>query len=213
MRRVQPGVRRAQRVGLAVLWALVPLAGVGGLACAAQVSSEYASPASQAATRYSGEKLSLNFQNIDVRAVLQVFADFTKLNLVVSDAVTGSVTVRLQDVPWDMALDIILQSKGLGLRRQGTVMMVAPREEWAARDQADLEVRRKISELQAMRTESFQLNYGRAEEVARGLLGSPAAASAAVSASGQSGGTAAARTGPVAPTACPRPASCLLGAA
>ncbi|MFM8737845.1 MAG: secretin and TonB N-terminal domain-containing protein, partial [Betaproteobacteria bacterium] len=185
----QPMVRDAQRVGLAVLWALVALAGVvGGPARAAQVSSEYAWPASQAATRYSGEKLSLNFQNIDVRAVLQVFADFTKLNLVVSDAVTGSVTVRLQDVPWDMALDIILQSKGLGLRRQGTVMMVVPREEWAARDQADLEVRRKISELQAMRTESFQLNYGRAEEVARGLLGSPGAASAAGSASGPSGG-------------------------
>lgn len=185
----QPMVRGAQRVGLAVLWAQLALAGVvGGPARAAQVSSEYAWPASQAATRYSGEKLSLNFQNIDVRAVLQVFADFTKLNLVVSDAVTGSVTVRLQDVPWDMALDIILQSKGLGLRRQGTVMMVAPREEWAARDQADLEVRRKISELQAMRTESFQLNYGRAEEVARGLLGSPGAASAAVSASSPSGG-------------------------
>ncbi|MFM8343342.1 MAG: secretin and TonB N-terminal domain-containing protein, partial [Betaproteobacteria bacterium] len=161
----QPMVRGAQRVGLAVLWPLVALAGVvGGPARAALVSSEYEWPASQAATRYSGEKLSLSFQNIDVRAVLQVFADFTKLNLVVSDAVTGSVTVRLQDVPWDMALDIILQSKGLGLRRQGTVMMVAPREEWAARDQADLEVRRKISELEAMRTESFQLNYGRAEE-------------------------------------------------
>ena len=153
---------------------------------AAQVASEYALPASQAPARYSGDKMSLNFQNIDVRAVLQVFADFTQLNVVVSDAVSGNVTLRLHEVPWDMALDIILQSKGLGLRRHGQVLMVAPREEWAARDQADLEVRRKISELEAMRTEAFQLNYGRAEEVARGLLG--ASAHGGLAASGPTSG-------------------------
>ena len=137
----------------------------------AQVSSEYARPPTQAQAQYSGDKLSLNFQNIDVRAVLQVIADFTNLNVVTSDSVSGTVTLRLKDVPWDQALDIILQSKGLGVRRSGSVMLIAPREELAAKDQADLEVRRKISELEAMRTESFQLNYSKAEEVARGLLG------------------------------------------
>ncbi len=137
----------------------------------AQVSSEYARPPAQAQAQYSGDKLSLNFQNIDIRAVLQVIADFTNLNVVTSDSVTGTVTLRLKDVPWDQALDIILQSKGLGVRRSGSVMLIAPREELASKDQADLEVRRKISELEAMRTESFQLNYSRAEEVARGLLG------------------------------------------
>jgi type IV pilus assembly protein PilQ len=137
----------------------------------AQVASEYARPPAQAQAQYTGDKLSLNFQNIDVRAVLQVIADFTNLNVVTSDSVAGTVTLRLKDVPWDQALDIILQSKGLGVRRSGSVMLIAPREELAAKDQADLEVRRKISELEAMRTESFQLNYSRAEEVARGLLG------------------------------------------
>ncbi len=167
---------------------------------AAQVASEYALPASKSPARYSGDKMSLNFQNIDVRAVLQVFADFTQLNVVVSDAVSGSVTLRLHEVPWDMALDIILQSKGLGLRRHGPVLMVAPKEEWAARDQVDLEVRRKISELQAMATEAFQLNYGRAEEVARGLLGVSAHGSVASSgppsgAGSTTGGSAAGASG------------------
>lgn len=163
----------------AVLW----LASAGAWA---QVSSEFPRPAalSQAVGSYTGDKLSLNFQNIDVRSVLQVIADFTQLNIVTSDSVTGSVTLRLKDVPWDQALDIILQSRGLGMRRAGNVMLVAPREELAAKDQADLEVRRRISELEAMRTESFQLHYSRAEEVAKGLLGatigSPAGAGSAV---------------------------------
>lgn len=135
----------------------------------AQVTSEYGRP--QAAANYTGDKLSLNFQNIDVRAVLQVIADFTNLNVVTSDSVTGTVTLRLKDVPWDQALDIILQSKGLGVRRSGSVLLIAPREELATKDQSDLEVRRKISELEAVRTQSFQLNYSKAEEVARGLLG------------------------------------------
>lgn len=153
----------------------------------AQVSSEYARPAAltSAAAPYTGDKLSLSFQNIDVRSVLQVIADFTNLNVVTSDSVTGHVTLRLKDVPWDQALDIILQSRGLGVRRTGNVMLVAPREELAAKDQADLEVRRRISELEAMRTESFQLHYSRAEEVAKGLLGatigSPAGAGSPVS--------------------------------
>ncbi|MFZ9433179.1 MAG: type IV pilus secretin PilQ [Burkholderiaceae bacterium] len=138
----------------------------------AQVSSEFARSMPQTAASYTGERLSLNFQNIDVRAALKVIADFTQLNLVTSDSVSGAVTLRLQDVPWDQALDIILQTKGLGFRRSGSILMVAPREEWAARDQAELEVRRRIGELEALRTEAFQLHYSRADEVARGLLGS-----------------------------------------
>jgi type IV pilus assembly protein PilQ len=121
--------------------------------------------------RYSGERLSLNFRDIDVRTVLQVIADFNNFNIVTSDSVGGTVTLRLKDVPWDQALDIILQSKGLGMRRSGDVMLIAPLEELASNDQADLEIRRRISELEPMRMEAFQLNYTSAEEVARGLLG------------------------------------------
>ncbi len=121
---------------------------------------------------FQGEKLSLNFQNIEVRALLQVIADFTNFNVVTSDTVTGNVTLRLKDVPWDQALDIILQSKGLGVRKSGNVLWIAPKDELASKEQADLEARRKLTELEPLRTQSFQLNYTRAEEVAKGLLGS-----------------------------------------
>lgn len=132
---------------------------------------------------YSGEKLSLNFQSIELRALLQVFADFTNLNLVASDTVTGSVTLRLKDVPWDQALDIVLQSKGLGLRRNGNVLSIAPKDEIAAREKADLEARRQIQDLEPLRTQAFQLNYSKAEDLVRLLTGStgragPAAAPA-----------------------------------
>jgi type IV pilus assembly protein PilQ len=120
---------------------------------------------------FQGEKLSLNFQNIEVRALLQVIADFTNFNVVTSDTVTGTVTLRLKDVPWDQALDIILQAKGLGVRKSGNVLWIAPKEELAAKEQVDLEARRKIAELEPLRTQSFQLNYTKAEEVARGLTG------------------------------------------
>jgi type IV pilus assembly protein PilQ len=126
---------------------------------------------------FSGEKLSLNFQNIEVRALLQVIADFTNFNVVTSDTVTGSVTLRLKDVPWDQALDIIMQSKGLGVRKSGNVLWIAPKDELAAKEQADLEARRKVTELEPLRTQAFQLNYTKAEEVARGLLGNSAAQS------------------------------------
>jgi type IV pilus assembly protein PilQ len=106
-----------------------------------------------------------------VRALLQVIADFTNFNIVTSDTVTGSVTLRLKDVPWDQALDIILQAKGLGLRRNGNVIWVAPREELLAREQVELEARRKIADLEPLRTQSFQLNFTRAEELARSLTG------------------------------------------
>ncbi|MEO8151702.1 MAG: type IV pilus secretin PilQ [Rhizobacter sp.] len=120
---------------------------------------------------YAGEKLSLNFQNIEVRALLQVIADFTNFNVVTSDTVTGSVTLRLKDVPWDQALDIILQAKGLGLRKSGNVILIAPKDELAAKEKVDLEAKAQIASLEPVRTQSFQLNYTKAEDVARGLIG------------------------------------------
>ncbi|HET9645996.1 MAG TPA: type IV pilus secretin PilQ [Burkholderiaceae bacterium] len=120
---------------------------------------------------YQGEKLSLNFQNIEVRALLQVIADFTNFNVVTSDTVTGSVTLRLKDVPWDQALDIILQAKGLGMRKSGNVIWIAPKDELAAKEQVELEAKKKIADLEPLRTQSFQLNYTKAEEVAKGLTG------------------------------------------
>jgi type IV pilus assembly protein PilQ len=124
---------------------------------------------------FSGEKLSLNFQNIEVRALLQVIADFTNFNVVTSDTVTGSVTLRLKDVPWDQALDIILQSKGLGVRKTGNVLLIAPKDELAAKEQVELEAKKKIADLEPVRTQAFQLNYTKAEEVAKGLTGQNAA--------------------------------------
>lgn len=120
---------------------------------------------------YQGEKLSLNFQNIEVRALLQVIADFTNFNVVTSDTVTGSVTLRLKDVPWDQALDIILQAKGLGQRKSGNVIWIAPKDELAAREKLELESKQQIQQLEQVRTQSFQLNYTKAEEVAKGLTG------------------------------------------
>jgi type IV pilus assembly protein PilQ len=124
---------------------------------------------------YQGEKLSLNFQNIEVRALLQVIADFTNFNVVTSDTVTGNVTLRLKDVPWDQALDIIMQSKGLGVRKSGNVLWIAPKDELAAKEQVDLEAKKKVAELEPLRTQSFQLNYTKAEDIARGLTGQNAA--------------------------------------
>lgn len=120
---------------------------------------------------YQGEKLSLNFQNIEVRALLQVIADFTNFNVVTSDTVTGSVTLRLKDVPWDQALDIILQAKGLGMKKSGNVIWIAPKDELAAKEKIELESKAQIAALEPVRTQSFQLNYTKAEEVAKGLTG------------------------------------------
>ena len=128
---------------------------------------------------FAGEKLSLNFQNIEVRALLQVIADFTNFNVVTSDTVTGNVTLRLKDVPWDQALDIILQSRGLGLRKSGNVLMIAPKDELNAKEKSELESNAQIAALEPVRSQAFQLNYTKAEEVARGLSGES---------SGQSGG-------------------------
>ncbi|MDO8375745.1 MAG: type IV pilus secretin PilQ [Aquabacterium sp.] len=120
---------------------------------------------------FAGEKLSLNFQNIEVRALLQVIADFTNFNVVTSDTVTGNVTLRLKDVPWDQALDIIMQSKGLGVRKNGNVLWIAPKDELAAKEQVDLEAKKKVAELEPLRTQSFQLNYTKAEEISKQLTG------------------------------------------
>ena len=120
---------------------------------------------------YQGEKLSLNFQNIEVRSLLQVIADFTNFNVVTSDTVTGNLTLRLKDVPWDQALDIILQAKGLGLRKSGNVIWIAPKDELAIKEQAELEAGKKKTELEPLRTQGYQLNYTKAEEVGKALVG------------------------------------------
>ncbi|MGV8897841.1 MAG: type IV pilus secretin PilQ [Burkholderiaceae bacterium] len=112
---------------------------------------------------YRGEKLSLNFQNVEVRAVLQVIADFTGLNVITSDSVSGNLTLRLKDVPWDQALDIVMQSKGLDMRKNGTVIWIAPKDELLTKEKLELEQRAQIAELEPLRSESFQLNYQKAE--------------------------------------------------
>lgn len=115
---------------------------------------------------YNGEKLSLNFQNIEVRSLLQVIADFTNFNVVTSDSVSGSVTLRLKDVPWDQALDIILQAKGLGMRKSGNVLWIAPRDEINAREKQELESKASIESLETLRTQGFQMNYAKAADIA-----------------------------------------------
>src|SRR3990167_1379922 len=118
---------------------------------------------------YNGEKLSLNFQNIEVRALFQVIADFTNFNVVTSDSVTGAVTLRLKDVPWDQALDIILQAKGLGMRKSGNVLWIAPKDEIAAREKQELESKVSIESLETLRTQGFQMNYAKASDIAAQL--------------------------------------------
>ncbi len=117
--------------------------------------------------KYKGDLLSLNFQDIEVRAILQILADFTGLNIVVSDSVKGNLTLRLQNVPWDQALDIILRTKGLTMRQNGNVIFIAPTEEVAAREKLDLESRKTVQELIPLRTEIIQVNYGKAADLAK----------------------------------------------
>ncbi|GHT85434.1 fimbrial assembly protein PilQ [Betaproteobacteria bacterium] len=115
--------------------------------------------------KYQGDKLSLNFQNIDVRSVLQVIADFTDFNIVTSDSVSGSLTLRLKDVPWDQALDIILQAKGLDKRKSGNVIWIAPADELAARETQQAAARSDLEDREPLVTESFQVNYHKASEI------------------------------------------------
>jgi type IV pilus assembly protein PilQ len=114
---------------------------------------------------YTGEKLSLNFQSIEVRSVLQLLADFTDMNLVASDSVGGSVTLRLNNVPWDQALDIILKSKGLAKRVKGNVMMVGPQAEVAAQEKLELEAKKQVVELSPLLTEFFEISYAKASDL------------------------------------------------
>ncbi|HEU5467682.1 MAG TPA: type IV pilus secretin PilQ [Steroidobacteraceae bacterium] len=116
---------------------------------------------------YTGERLTLNFQDIDVRPVLQLLADTSGQNIVVSDSVKGRVTLRLQNVPWDQALDIVLKTKGLDMRRKGNVILVAPQAELAAQEKAELEAQKDIQELAPLRTEFLTVNYAKASEIAR----------------------------------------------
>jgi type IV pilus assembly protein PilQ len=138
-----------------------------------EVKAVSADPSRAAARgRYTGEKLSLNFQNVEVRAVLNVIADFTDLNIITSDTVAGNITLRLKDVPWDQALEIILQTRGLDSRRSGNVIWIAPRDELATREKLALEAQQQISDLEQTRTETFAMNYQRAADVQK-LLSDP----------------------------------------
>ncbi|MDM0088390.1 MULTISPECIES: type IV pilus secretin PilQ [unclassified Variovorax] len=134
---------------------------------------------------YSGEKLSLNFQNIEIRSLLQVIADFTNFNIVTSDSVTGALTLRLKDVPWDQALDIIMQAKNLGMRKNGSVLWIAPKDEINAKEKMEFEAKAAIETLEPLRTQSFQLNYTKALVIAEGLTGTGASAGGG----GSGGGT------------------------
>lgn len=120
---------------------------------------------------YTGERLSLNFQDIEVRSVLQLIADFTGSNIVVSDTVTGNLTLRLQNVPWDQALDIVLKTKGLAMRKNNDVILVAPSEEIAAREKLELESQKQIEELAPLYSEYMQVNYAKSEDIAKLLKG------------------------------------------
>ena len=124
---------------------------------------------------YHGDRLSLNFQNIEVRALLQVIADFTGLNVVASDSVSGNLTLRLKDVPWDQTLDIVMQARGLDMRRNGNVLWIAPKDELLTKERLELEQRAQISELEPLVTETFQLNYQKADAFQKvfGLDGQP----------------------------------------
>ncbi|MGD9388648.1 MAG: AMIN domain-containing protein, partial [Gammaproteobacteria bacterium] len=115
---------------------------------------------------YTGQRLTLNFQDIEVRSVLQLLAETSGLNVVVSDSVAGNVTLRLDNVPWDQALDIILATKGLDMRQVGNVMLVAPAPEIAAREKQELEAKQDIQELAPLRTEFLQVNYAKASDLA-----------------------------------------------
>ena len=120
---------------------------------------------------YVGEKLTLNFQNVEVRSVLQVIADFTGLNIIASDTVSGNITLRLKDVPWDQALDIIMRAKGLDKRASGNVIWVAPRDELVAKERLELEAKKSIADLEPLVTRSYPLNYIRADDALAVLSG------------------------------------------
>ena len=161
---------RTLYLAMCLLWACWP------------VAAQQASPGGQASTEQMSQDgrglMTLNFQNIDIRSLLQVMADFTGLNLVVSDSVTGTVTLRLKEVPWAQALNIILEAHGLGMRQLGNVLQIAPKTELAAREKTDIEAQQALQGLGPVRMQEFKLNYARAADVARSLTGSGAGANA-----------------------------------
>jgi type IV pilus assembly protein PilQ len=130
------------------------------------LTAEEVEEIADAQREFSGDRLTLNFQDIETRAVLQILADFTGLNIVVSDTVTGNVTLRVQNVPWDQVLDIVMQTKGLDMRQNGNVILIAPADELAERERAALESRQQISELEPLRSEFIQVNYAKAADLA-----------------------------------------------
>ena len=132
----------------------------------AKISKEEEEKRRKAKFGFTGERLSLNFQDIEVRSVLQLLADFTGLNLVVSDSVEGNLTLRLKNVPWDQAMDIILKTKGLDQRKAGNVILIAPTDEIAAREKLELEARKQVEELERLRTEFIKVNYAKAADMA-----------------------------------------------
>lgn len=131
-----------------------------------EVPKEKAKAAKKDQFGYTGERLSLNFQDIEVRAVLQLISDFTGLNMVTSDSVQGNLTLRLKNVPWDQALDLILKTKGLAMRKAGNVIMIAPAQEIAAQEKLELEANKQIEELAPIKTEIIQINYAKAQGMA-----------------------------------------------
>ena len=137
--------------------------------------------------KYTGEKLSLNFQNVEVRSVLQVIADFTGLNIVASDTVTGNLTLRLKDVPWDQALDLILQTKGLDKRQNGNVIWIAPKDELMTKEKLEFESKNAVADLEPLTTEYIQLNYMRADEAKSMLYGASGTSSGSAGRAGQHG--------------------------
>lgn len=148
------------------------------------VAEQRAAEAADSESAYDGEKLSLNFQNIEVRAVLQLLADFNGMNLVTSDTVTGNLTLRLKNVPWDQALDIILKTKGLAMRQNGNVMLIAPAAEIAARERQELEARQQLVELEPLYSEIFEVNFAKATEMAEILTTTQGQSSAGGNAGG-----------------------------
>jgi type IV pilus assembly protein PilQ len=138
---------------------------------------------------YKGDKLSLNFQDVAVRSVLQVIGDFTGLNIVVSDTVAGNLTLRLRDVPWDQALDLVMQTRGLDMRKNGNVVYIAPKEELATKEKLELESKQQITDLEPLKTELFQLNYQKADAVQRMLQGGSSSGGGAGAAPGAAAAT------------------------
>ncbi|WP_028007337.1 type IV pilus secretin PilQ [Solimonas flava] len=171
-----------RRDGASTIVAITPVAGISFDQAAYQSAGQFTvelQPLTQEKIearkrdepQYKGERISLSFQSIDVRALLQIIADVAGTNMVISDAVKGDIAMRLQNVPWDQALDIILRSKGLGMRQQGNVMMVAPIDEIAQREKAELEAQRQKTDLAPLRSEIIQVNYAKASDM-KALLGS-----------------------------------------